>query len=120
EVLQHPRYRLHIVTSRGRHLLGRQGPVRTPLGYFGAFAANALHRKALGAWLERVVFSSLAADSAQAATLPFGVDDFCTRQVALSEANFMDALQASCSIPFLLNAVHNIKGAPPGAYWDGG
>jgi hypothetical protein len=29
-------------------------------------------------------------------------------------------LQASCSIPFVLKAVHNIPGAPPGAYWDGG
>ena len=120
EVLQHPRYRLHIVTSRGRHLLARQGPVRTPLGYLGAFAANALHRRALGGWLERVVFSSQSAGSAPAVSLPFGVDDFRTRQVVLSEANFMDALQASCSIPFLLNAVHDIPGAPPGAYWDGG
>ena len=34
--------------------------------------------------------------------------------------NFGDALQASCSIPFVLKAVHNIAGAPPGAYWDGG
>ena len=32
----------------------------------------------------------------------------------------MDALQASCSIPFVLQAVHHIEGAPPGAYWDGG
>jgi hypothetical protein len=29
-------------------------------------------------------------------------------------------LQASCSIPFVLRAVHDIPGAPPGAYWDGG
>ena len=29
-------------------------------------------------------------------------------------------IQASCSIPFLLEAVHDIPGAPPGAYWDGG
>ena len=120
EVLQHPRYRLHIVTSRGRHLLGRQGAVRTPVGYFGAFAANALHRKALGAWLERVVFSSQVVGSAQPVPLPFGVQDFRTRQVLLSDANFMDALQASCSIPFLLNPVCGIDGAPPGAYWDGG
>jgi hypothetical protein len=27
---------------------------------------------------------------------------------------------ASCSIPFVLAAVHDIPGAPPGAYWDGG
>ncbi len=115
EVLQHPRYRLHIVTSHGRHVLGREGPVRTPLGYLGAFAANALHRKALGAWLDRVVFST-----AGTGQLPFDTADFRTRQVALTEANFMDALQASCSIPFVLRSVHGIAGAPPGAYWDGG
>ena len=32
----------------------------------------------------------------------------------------MTALQASCSIPFVLQAVHDIAGAPRGAYWDGG
>jgi len=37
-----------------------------------------------------------------------------------TDANFMPALQASCSIPFVLRAVHDIPGAPPGAYWDGG
>ena len=113
-MLQHPRYRLHIVTSRGRHVLGREHKVGTPLGYFGAFLTNSVHRKAMGAWLERVVFSS------QQAPLPFLTNDYRTRQVALSEANFNPALQASCSIPFVLRSVHNIPGAPPGAYWDGG
>jgi hypothetical protein len=119
EVLQHPRYRLHIVTSRGRHVLGREHAWRTPLGYLGAFLANGLHRKAMGAWLERVVFSSPGADG-HAVPLPFATGDYRTRQVALSEANFNPALQASCSIPFVLQAIHDIPGAPPGAYWDGG
>ena len=114
EVLTHPRYRLHIMTSRGRHVLRREHGVATPLGYLGAFFTNAVSRKALGAWLERVVFSSGSGG------LPFRTDDYRTRQVALSVANFNPALQASCSIPFVLNAVHNIPGAPPGAYWDGG
>ena len=57
EVLQHPRYRLHIVTSHGRHVLGREGPVRTPLGYLGAFTTNLVSRRAMGGWLERVIFS---------------------------------------------------------------
>ncbi len=114
QVLQHPRYRLHIVTSRGRHLLRREHGVGTPLGYLGAFLTNTLHRKAMGAWLERVVFSS------QDAALPFATSDYRTRQLPLTEANFNPALQASCSIPFMLKAVHNIPGAPPGAYWDGG
>ena len=114
QVLQHPRLRLHIVTSRGRHLLGREHKLATPVGYLGAFLTNTMHRKAMGVWLERVVFSS------QGAALPFVATDYRTRQVALTEANFNPALQASCSIPFMLKAVHNIPGAPPGAYWDGG
>lgn len=114
EVLSHPRYKLHIVTSRGRHLLGREHKIATPLGYFGAFLANGLHRKAMGVWLERVVFST------PDTPLPFLTGDYRTRQVALDEANFNPALQASCSIPFVLRSVHDIPGAPPGAYWDGG
>jgi hypothetical protein len=114
EALNHTRYRLHIVTSRGRHILHREHPVATPLGYAGAYLSNAVSRRALGGWLERVVFS------AQSAALPFGAQDFRTHAVALTEGNFMPALQASCSIPFALKAVHDIPGAPAGAYWDGG
>lgn len=146
EVLDHPRYRLHIVTSRGRHVLNTEHGLRTPLGYLGALLTNTVHRKAMGAWLERVVFSTpvycphasplhgslppkganlpwggpAANCESHAAPLPFGTADYRTRQVCLSERNFNPALQASCSIPFVLKAVHNIPDAPPGAYWDGG
>ena len=120
EVLGHPRFRLHIVTSRGRHVLGREHKWRTPLGYLGAFLTNSVRRKAMGAWLERVVFSSAASAGDGCTPLPFATDDYRTRQVLLTEANFSPALQASCSIPFMLRSVHNIPGAPPGAYWDGG
>ncbi|MES2952282.1 MAG: phospholipase [Pseudomonadota bacterium] len=119
EILQHPRYRLHVVTSRGRHLLNTEHGLRTPLGYFGAYLTNVVRRKAMGAWLERVVFSSPMAGGL-GAPLPFGTEDYRTRQVPLGSHNFNQALQASCSIPFVLKAVHNIPGAPPGAYWDGG
>lgn len=114
EVLQHPRFRLHIITSRGRHLLNRETAWRTPLGYFGAFVTNTVHRKAMGAWLERVVFST------GEGPLPFATQDYRTRALRLTEANFFPALQASCSIPFVLQSVSHIPGAPPGAYWDGG
>ncbi len=113
EVLNHPRYRLHVMTSRGKHILHQEHPLLTPLGYAGAFLCNAWQRKAMGAWLERVVFSSRGA-------LPFDPNDFATQQMALNEGNFMPALQASCSIPFVLQAVHHIPDAPAGAYWDGG
>ena len=113
EVLNNARYRLHVVTSRGKHILHKEHPLLTPLGYAGAYVCNAVQRKAMGAWLERVVFSSRG-------ELPFDASDFATQHMALNEGNFMAALQASCSIPFVLQAVHNIPDAPTGAYWDGG
>jgi hypothetical protein len=67
----------------------------------------------MGLWLERVVFSSRG-------ELPFAVGDYATQHIALTERNFLPAVQASCSIPFVLQAVHDIPDAPSGAYWDGG
>ncbi|MFT3665862.1 phospholipase [Piscinibacter sp.] len=114
EVLGHPRYRLHVFTSRGRHLLRREGRLRTPLGYLGAFAANALSRRAMGGWLERVIFSDAREP------LPLRLNDFRTRVVPLAANNLQPGILASCSIPFWLQAVRDIPGAPAGAYWDGG
>ncbi|MGM9484422.1 patatin-like phospholipase family protein [Roseateles sp. NT4] len=115
EVLAHPRLRLHVVTSRGRAgLLAREGKLRTPLGYLGAFAANAVSRPLLGRFLERVVFSD------PRDRLPLKLSDFTSREVHLSRANLRGALLASCSIPFWLQAQHDLPGAPRGAYWDGG
>lgn len=113
-ILNHPRFRLHVVTTRGRHVLAREGRLRTPAGYLGLALSNAVSRRALNLWAERVVFSS------PGSSLPLDLGDLSSRRVALSAANFHDALQASCSIPFVLQAVHDIPGAPPGAYWDGG
>ena len=114
ELLSHPRLRLHVFTSRGRHVLAREGRIRTPIGYGGAFAANLLSRRAMGGWLERVVFSD------PRAPLPMPLNDFRSQQVALTAGNLQSAVLASCSIPFWLQAVHDIPGAPRGAYWDGG
>ncbi|MEW6704510.1 MAG: phospholipase [Pseudomonadota bacterium] len=114
-MLAHARLRLHVFTSHGRHaLLRRQGRLRTPMGYLAAFAANALSRRAMGGWLERVVFSD------PRDPLPLHLHDYRTRQVPLDERNLRASLLASCSIPFWLDAVHDIPGAPQGAYWDGG
>ena len=52
--------------------------------------------------------------------LPFTLADFVTRRVALAADNLGPAILASGSIPFVLQPVHHIAGAPRGAYWDGG
>ena len=114
EVLSHPRFRLHVFTSRGRHLMRREGRFSTPLGYLGAYASNVVRRRAMGAWLERVVFSD------PRERLPVATNDYKTHHALLSAENFQPSILASCSIPFWLQAVHDIPGAPQGAYWDGG
>ncbi len=114
EVLAHPQRRLHVFTSRGRRLLHRPGKAGAPLGWLGAFAANAMSRRALGGWMERVVFSD------PREPLPFALADYPTHRVALDENNLAPAVLASCTIPFWLEAVQDVPGGPPGTYWDGG
>jgi hypothetical protein len=113
-ILAHPQRRLHVFTSRGRGLLHRPGAAAMALGWAGAFAANALSRRALGGWMERVVFS----DPREA--LPFALADHPTQCVPLTPANLARAVLASCSIPFALQAVQDVPGGPAGTYWDGG
>jgi hypothetical protein len=114
DILGHPHRRLHVFTSRGRYLLHRPGRLRAAAGYLGAFAANVASRRALGAWLERVVFSD-GRDR-----LPFPLDDFRSQQAVLTPRNLTRAVLASCSIPFVLEPVQDPPGAPSGTYWDGG
>lgn len=118
DVLNHPRFHLHVVTSRGLGMLAQEGRWTTPMGYAAAFLCNVVQRRAMGAWLQRVVFSRCLGEVP--APWPFDARDYASLQLPLTDDNFMQALQASCSIPFVLQAVHDIPGAPPGAYWDGG
>ena len=118
EVLHHPRYRLHVLCSRGKHLLRQEHSLFTPIGYMMAYLSNALSRRWLGLWLERTVFSSSGAVGLL--DTPFATGDFPSLNLTLTEQNFLQAVQASCSIPFALQAVPAIAGAPAGAYWDGG
>ncbi len=113
-LLAHPRFQLHILTSRGRQVLRRAGPWRTGLGFAGLTLGNAASRKAVGLFLERTVFSATGPD------LPLTLRDLPTAHVRLEQHNFMQAMLASCSIPFMLEAVHDIPGARTGAHWDGG
>ena len=113
-LLNHPRWRLHVLTSKGRQILRQASPARTAAGFAGLALTNALSRKAVGLFLERHVFSS------PGEPLPVPLRDLPTQHVALTEANFIPAMLASCSIPFMLQGVPHIPGARPGAHWDGG
>lgn len=122
-ITQHPRYRLHLLVSKGRLLLSKEHALRTPIGFLAAFLSNLISRKALGYWLERYVFSSAmpaVLGSPVATSLPFDIRDYPTQLFALTADNLLQVVQASCSIPMVLQAVEQIKGCKMGAYWDGG
>jgi hypothetical protein len=118
ELLGNSRYRLHVFTSRGRNLLRRHGralsSISTPFSHAFAFAANALSRRAMGGWWERVVFSD------PREPMPIHLRDYRTRGADISPENLPLCILASCSIPYWLDPVRDIPGGPRGAYWDGG
>jgi hypothetical protein len=119
EALENPDYRLNIIAVRGKGALGRTGGSRwrEMAGFLLAAGGNAVSRGRLAASLERVVFHD-PRDNLAWLREPF--DGFTSHFVGLNEHNVRDALLASGSIPLVLQAVSNIKGAPDGAYWDGG
>jgi hypothetical protein len=113
-ILSHPTMRLHVLTSGGRQILRHARHKRTAVGFAGLVIGNALSRRVVGAFLERTVFSVPGAE------LPVQLHDLPTQQVTLDARNFMPAMQASCSIPFVLDPVRDIPGAARGTHWDGG
>ncbi|MGI9246258.1 MAG: patatin-like phospholipase family protein [Steroidobacteraceae bacterium] len=108
-----PGVALGIVTARAR------GPLHareSKLAFGRAVLSNAVARRRLAAYFERVVFHA----GERPRLLEGGAfDDFGLVHVALDEGNAEDALLASGTIPLLASPVRDIGGAPPGNYWDG-
>lgn len=114
EILDNPVVRLNLVVARARMITAARHPAAQMAGLALAASANALNRRLLGAFFERVIFhrdnnSPLA-----------GIHDLPTRHVQLDTRNLHQAVLASGSIPMVLEAVEDIAGAGPGRYYDGG
>ncbi|TSC31176.1 patatin-like phospholipase family protein [Corallococcus sp. Z5C101001] len=115
EILMHPWARLHVVTTRCKGLLAVERSGVQLAGFVLGALANAVSRKTLGLQMERVIFHT-AGD-----TSPFaGLKDLPSAHRALTRDNLRPALLASGSIPLVIAGVHDIPGAPPGTYRDGG
>jgi hypothetical protein len=117
-LVRHDTYRLHVLTARGVGWLNQPGPAAMHLGFVKANLDNLRSRSALSHSFQRVVFSAAQASGGPA--LPFDAEDFPTTRVQLGVDNVLPALQASCAVPFALEPVPAIAGAPGGSYWDGG
>lgn len=118
EIFTHPHHRLHLLASRGRRLLSApQHKLATSAGFGLAILDNLFARAQLANHLERVV---LADRRDPTAWLRTKFDAFDTHFVPLSPKNLTSALLASGTLPFVMEPVRHIPGAPAGTYWDGG
>lgn len=113
--LANKRYRLAIITARVRNLLATRSHLIRKMGMGLAFLANAVARKWLYLFAERVVFYNGPKPPAFCLA-----DDFRGVYVPLTEINFKHALLASGAIPLVVDSVNDIYGAPRGRYVDGG
>jgi hypothetical protein len=114
-LVNHPRFRSHFVTARGRGPVGSRSFALLATGMGAAALGNAVSRRLLSHHFQRVVFHS--GDEPQPG---LSFDDFATAFAQLDEHNLRQSLHASGAIPFVLTGERNIPGAPPGQYWDGG
>ncbi|HYC03007.1 MAG TPA: patatin-like phospholipase family protein [Azospirillaceae bacterium] len=113
--LSHPCMRLSVLAVRGRHLAGHRHPAFMGIGMVAAALANAVSRRTLPLFFERVLVHD------QRSEPPFDCrQGFPTRPVPLTPANLPTALLASGAVPFLFEVVREMDGAAPGAYMDGG
>jgi predicted acylesterase/phospholipase RssA len=118
EILEHPHYRLQILVSRGLGLLKTPRLNLTASTGFGlAILSNLIARNQLANHLSRTVIGD-ARDPAFWLKAKF--DAFDTQFVPLSQDNLPNALLASGTLPFIMQPVADIPGAPAGTYWDGG
>jgi len=113
--LGNKKYRLAIITARAKHLAASNVRWVQMLAFGTAFACNALSRRMIHRFFQRVVFHN-------SPILPYFClnHDFRGQAIPLNEANFKHALLASAAVPLTSDGVRDIYGAPGGMYRDGG
>lgn len=115
EILDHPVLRTHILAVRARHVaaLDKRWILAGVLA--AAASLNAVSRRSLGLFFERVLFFD-------ARDLPpfFDVAGFPLQRVRVGVDNLAEAIIATGSIPLVLSGVRDIARALPGVYRDGG
>ena len=115
EILQNPKFRMHVMAVRSRHVAASENRLILGITLLTAALLNAASRSTLGWFFERALFFD------KRDTPPFfELSGFPLQRVELSAANLQDAIVATGSIPLVLSGVRDIAAARPGVYRDGG
>lgn len=115
EILNHPFFRLNVLAARCRWPASEETRILQGLGLASAYIANRLNRDWLKIMFERTLFYDIRKKAPF-----FGMDQFPIQHVPLSSSNLKTAIMASGSIPLVMSGIHDINGAEPGMYRDGG
>lgn len=115
EILTHPHYRISFSAVRCINNTDRESALLQSVSLLKAAFLNLIKRENLGSCFERTFFMDKRDVPYYAA-----INEFPLNKVFLNRDNFKKALLASGSIPLVMKAVENIKGAPEGRYRDGG
>lgn len=115
EILSHPYCRFHLSAVRCHGPLASDNSQVEMIGLVTTWLINRFSRKGFKKICEPVLFYDPREKP------PFmGNGEFADHTVALSHENLRQALLASGSIPYVMNSVREISGAPLGSYRDGG
>ncbi len=113
--LANKKYRLTVITARGRNLVAAENILLQKTGLIAGYLLNFFSRNNIYRFADRVVFYHGSKPPA-----------FCFHPqfrgsfVSINEINFKYAVMASGAIPLVVAGVHDIYGAPRGVYRDGG
>ena len=113
--LDNKRYRLAVITARGKNLVASEVRWIQKAGLGLCYLLNAARRSFVFSFAERIVFYSGAKPPLFCLR-----KDFLGRYIPLGEVNFKAAVLASGAIPLIVAGVRDIYGAPYGVYRDGG
>ncbi len=113
-VLNKSKINLNIISAQCRGISSIESNAALALSFIPAAVVNLISRKLL----LRIYTRTLFYDTRY--TPPF-IDSFkSSNRIKLTGSNFKQALLSSGSIPFAMEGIKNIPGAPSGTYRDGG
>ena len=114
-ILSHPFLRINIMAVRCKGPVASEARPIQMAGMLATMALNAIHRRGVGLFFDRVLFH----DSRNRP--PFWtMSGFPLLRVSLTPINLRQALMATGAIPLIMPGVAHIAGAPAGIYRDGG
>lgn len=115
QILKNDKRPLHISVARSKGLVASANPFLEGLGLSLAALFTVFDRRGVGAFYDRIIFSSVG-------KAPYsGIwQDFKRTDYTLLPEALRDVIMASCSIPFLVEPLASLPGAPDARYRDGG